>query len=104
MPRTPRTVEELASLVEISSDVTLEDSIKANIWSQSFHDSLQDKELKLIFIFLVLSVSLQSKEKERQELALFELQNRVFANHKTGIPNIRFRDTDNVVEEIFKWV
>ena len=103
MPRTPRTVEELAALVDINNNVTLEDSIKANIWTQNFYDSLQDKDLKLIFIFLVLTVSLQNKEKEKQELALFELQNRVFSNNKTGIPNIRFRDTDNAVEEIFKW-
>ena len=102
MPRTPRTIEDLAALVDINNNVTLEDSIKDNVWTKSFYDSLTDKDLKLIFIFLVLAVSLQNKEKEKQELALFELQNRVFSNSKTGIPNIRFRDTDNAVEDIFK--
>ena len=99
--QTPRTVEELAALVHISSNKTLEESIKDNVWSRSFHDSLADDDLKLIFVFLVLATNIQSKDKDKQELALFELQNRVFSNHRTGIANIKFRDTDSVVEDIF---
>lgn len=104
----PRTVEELAALVVLSRDTALEESIRANTWTQAFYDSLQDKELKLIFVFLVLVVSLEKnkekekQDKERQEQALFELQNRVFSNSRTGIANIRFRDTENSVEEIFR--
>ena len=99
--QTPRTVEELAALVQISSNKTLEESIKDNVWSRSFHDSLADDDLKLIFVFLVLATNIQSKDKDKQELALFERQNRVFSNHRTGIANIKFRDTDSVVEDIF---
>ena len=91
----------MAALVQISSNKTLEESIKDNVWSRSFHDSLADDDLKLIFVFLVLATNIQSKDKDKQELALFELQNRVFSNHRTGIANIKFRDTDNVVEDIF---
>ena len=104
----PRTVEELAALVVLSRDTALEESIRANTWTQAFYESLQDKELKLIFVFLVLVVSLEKnkekekQDKERQEQALFEIQNRVFSNNRTGIANIRFRDTENSVEEIFR--
>ena len=101
--KTPRTVEELAALVVIRGDKTLEESVNDNNWSKAFHESLQDKDLKLIFLFLVLVVNLEkSKDKEKQELALLELQNRVFSNARTGIAKIRFRDTDNTVEEIFR--
>ena len=87
--QTPRTVEELAKLVVIAVDRRLEESIKSNTWASSFYDSLQDDDMKLLFVFLVLCCSLQSKEKKIQELALFELQNRVFSNSRTGIANIR---------------
>lgn len=102
MLQTPRTVEEVAALVEITVDRRLEDSIKSTTWASSFYDSLQDEEMKLLFVFLVLCCSLQSKDKKTQELAVFELQNRVFSNCRTGIANIRFRDTDNAVKEIFR--
>ena len=89
MLQTPRTVEEVASLVEITVDRRLEDSIKSTTWASSFYDSLQDEEMKLLFVFLVLCCSLQSKDKKTQDLAVFELQNRVFSNCRTGIANIR---------------
>ena len=100
--QTPRSVEELAALVQIGNNKSIEESIKENVWSKSFHDTLPDQDLRLIFIFVVLVQHLQSKDKEKQELALFELQNRVFSNNRTYIANIKFRDTDNAVEEIFK--
>ena len=101
--KTPRTVEELASLVVIRGDKTLEESVRDNTWAKAFHERLQEQDLKLIFLFLVLVVNLEkSKDKEKQELALLELQNRVFSNARTGISKIRFRDTDNAVEEIFR--
>ena len=101
--KTPRTVEELASLVVIRGDKTLEESIRDNTWAKAFHESLQEQDLKLIFLFLVLVINLEkSKDKEKQELALLELQNRVFSNARTGISKIRFRDTDNAAEEIFR--
>ena len=98
----PRTVEELAGLVEITPDKSLEESIKSNTWSASFYDSLQDDDMKRLFMFLVLCCALQSKDKNTQEQALFELQNRIFSNSRTGMPNITFRDTDNAVKEIFR--
>ena len=102
--KTPRTVEELAALVVITADKTLEESVKDNNCAKAFHESLRDQDLRLIFLFLVLAVNLEkSKDRERQELALLELQNRVFSNASTGIPKIRFRDTDNAIEEIFRW-
>lgn len=90
MLQTPRTVEEVAALVEITVDRRLEDSIKSTTWASSFYDSLQDEEMKLLFVFLVLCCSLQSKDKKTQDLAVFELQNRVFSNCRTGIANIRW--------------
>ena len=58
----PRTVEELAALVVLSRDTALEESIRANTWTQAFYESLQDKELKLIFVFLVLVVNLEKNK------------------------------------------
>ena len=86
--QTPRTVEELANLVEITTDKRVEESIKLDTWASSFYNQLQDEEMRLLFVFLVLCCSLQNKEKRVQEQALFELQNRVFSNSRTGIPNI----------------
>ena len=101
MPETPRTVEEMAGLVVIRTDQRLEESIKSNTWASSFYESLQDDDMKRLFVFLVLCSSLQSKDKQSQDQALFELQNRIFSNSRTGIAQIRFRDTDNAVKEIF---
>ena len=99
--QTPRTVEEVAGLVVIRTDQRLEESIKSSTWPSAFYDSLQDEEMKRLFVFLVLCCSLQSKDKQSQDQALFELQNRIFSNSRTGIANIRFRDTENAVKEIF---
>ena len=99
--QTPRTVEEVAGLVVIRTDQRLEESIKSSTWPSAFYDSLQDEEMKRLFVFLVLCSSLQSKDKQSQDQALFELQNRIFSNSRTGIANIRFRDTENAVKEIF---
>ena len=101
MPETPRTVEEVAGQVVIRTDQRLEESIRSNTWASAFYDSLQDDDMKRLFVFLVLCSSLQSKDKQSQEQALFELQNRIFSNSRTGIANIRFRDPDNAVKEIF---
>ena len=102
MQETPRTVEEMAGLVVIRTDQRLEESIKSNTWASSFYESLQDDDMKRLFVFLVLCSSLQSKDKQSQDQALFELQNRIFSNSRTGIAQIRFRDTDNAVKEIFR--
>ena len=99
--QTPRTVEEVARLVVIRTDQRLEESIKSSTWPSAFYDSLQDDDMKRLFVFLVLCTSLQSKDKQSQDQALFELQNRIFSNSRTGIANIRFRDPDNAVKEIF---
>ena len=102
MPETPRTVEEVAGQVVIKTDQRLEESIKSSTWASAFYDSLQDDDMKRLFVFLVLCSSLQSKDKQSQDQALFELQNRIFSNSRTGIANIRFRDPDNAVKEIFE--
>ena len=65
--QTPRSVEELAALVQIGNNKSIEESIKENVWSKSFHDTLPDQDLRLIFIFVVLVQHLQSKDKEKQE-------------------------------------
>ena len=52
--KTPRTVEELAALVVITADKTLEESVKDNNWAKAFHESLHDQDLRLIFLFLPL--------------------------------------------------
>ena len=98
----PRSVEELAGTVVLEADRSVEDSIQRSAWAQAFLANLPDQQLANIFIFLVLCLALQSKDKQKRELSLFELQNRVFSNSRTGIANISFRDTENVVEEIFK--
>jgi len=100
--QTPRTPEELAATVEIQSDQTVEESIQFSPWAYAFNSRLPDEEMRQLFVFLILCVALQSKDKERQEIALNELQDRVFSNNQTWIANISFRDTDNVVEDIFK--
>ena len=101
MQETPRTVEEVAGRVVLRTDQRLEESIQSNTWASSFYSSLQDDDMKRLFVFLVLCSSLQSKDKQSQDQALFELQNRIFSNSRTGIANIRFRDPDNAVKEIF---
>ena len=101
MQETPRTVEEVAGRVVLRTDQRLEESIQSNTWASSFYSSLQDDDMKRLFVFLVLCSSLQSKDKQSQDQALFELQNRIFSNSRTGMANIRFRDTDNAVKEIF---
>ena len=101
MQETPRTVEEVAGLVVLKPAQSLEESIRANSWAAAFYDSLQDEEMRRLFVFLALCCSLQGKDRECQDQALFELQNRIFSNSRTGIANIRFRDTDNAVKEIF---
>ena len=102
MQETPRTLEEVAGLVVLRTDQRLEESIKSNSWAAAFYDSLQDDDMRRLFVFLVLCCSLQSKEKQSQDQALFELQNRIFSNSRTGIAQVRFRDTDNAVQEIFR--
>ena len=101
MQETPRTVEEVAGQVVIKTDQRLEESIRSSTWASAFYDSLQDDDMKRLFVFLVLCTSLQRKDKQSQDQALFELQNRIFSNSRTGIANIRFRDPDNAVKEIF---
>ena len=102
MQETPRTVEEVAGRVVLRTDQRLEESIQSNTWASSFYSSLQDDDMKRLFVFLVLCSSLQCKDKQSQDQALFELQNRIFSNSRTGMANIRFRDTDNAVKEIFE--
>jgi len=99
---TPRTPEELAATVDLDADLTVEESIQQSPWAQAFNSRLPDEEMRQLFVFLVLCIALQSKEKEKQEKALNELHDRVFMNSQTWISSISFRDTDNVVEDIFK--
>jgi len=100
--QTPRTPEELAATVELQSDLTVEESIQRSPWASAFNTRLPDEEMRLLFTFLILCVALQSKDKEKQEIALNEIHDRVFSNNQTWIANISFRDTENVVEDIFK--
>ena len=102
--QTPRTPEELAATVELQSDLTVEESIQRSPWASAFNTRLPDEEMRLLFTFLILCVALQSKDKEKQEIALNEIHDRVFSNNQTWIANISFRDTENVVEDIFKFV
>merc|ERR1719422_2572368 len=74
--KSPKTLDELAGLVVLETDMSVEDSINKEKLPKIFYERLQDK-------------------------ALFELQNRVFSNARTGIANIKFRDTERVVGEIF---
>ena len=100
--QTPRTPEELAATVDVRADRTVEESIKQSPWAEAFHSRLPDEEMRQLFVFLILCIALQSKEKEKQEIALSELHDRVFSDSQTWIAKISFRDTDNVVEDIFK--
>merc|ERR1719422_1393580 len=81
--KSPKTLDELAGLVVLETDMSVEDSINKEKLPKIFYERLQDKDMK------------------QQEKALFELQNRVFSNARTGIANIKFRDTERVVGEIF---
>jgi len=100
--KSPKTLDELAGLVVLETDMSVEDSINKEKLPKIFYERLQDKDMKLLFVFIVLAVILDSKNKKKQEKALFELQNRVFSNARTGIANIKFRDTERVVGEIFE--
>lgn len=100
--QTPRTPEELAATVDLQSDLTVEESIQFSPWASAFHSRLPDEEMRQLFVFLILCVALQSKDREKQEIALHEMHDRVFSDSQTWIANISFRDTENVVEDIFK--
>ena len=102
--QTPRTPEELAATVDLQSDLTVEESIQFSPWASAFHSRLPDEEMRQLFVFLILCVALQSKDREKQEIALHEMHDRVFSDSQTWIANISFRDTENVVEDIFKFV
>jgi len=76
--KSPKTLDELAGLVVLETDMSVEDSINKEKLPKIFYERLQDKDMKLLFVFIVLAVILDSKNKKKQEKALFELQNRVF--------------------------